>query len=276
MLFTPASLVLLAASALAIPTREERHRARLARRGVARQSQPVQLLAGASAAKLAAGANETVAAQQVYSANWAGAALNGYASGTFRTVSATFTVPTPKTPPGGSSAEEYYASAWVGIDGYSCGSAILQTGVDFIVQGKSVSYDVWYEWWPDYAYLYDEPITVKAGDRVELSVVATSTKTGSSTVRNLSSGWTSTQQIKSGAALCESDAEWIVEDFASDGGQVPFANFGTVTLSNAVAGRFSSGNIGPSNATLIDIKQNDKVLTKTTVSSSSVTVKYIG
>ena len=51
----------------------------------------------------------------------------------------TFTVPTPKEPSGGSGTHS--ASAWVGIDGDTCGNAILQTGVDFNVNGNSVSYD---------------------------------------------------------------------------------------------------------------------------------------
>ena len=46
----------------------------------------------------------------------------------------TFTVPTPKEP-------SHTASAWVGIDGGTCGNAILQTSVDFTVSGSSVSYD---------------------------------------------------------------------------------------------------------------------------------------
>ena len=51
----------------------------------------------------------------------------------------TFTVPTPREPSGASGTHS--ASAWVGIDGDTCGNAILQTGVDFNVNGNSVSYD---------------------------------------------------------------------------------------------------------------------------------------
>lgn len=46
---------------------------------------------------------------------------------------------------------QYAASAWVGIDGDTAQNSILQTGVDFYVEGSSVSYDAWYEWYPDYA-----------------------------------------------------------------------------------------------------------------------------
>ena len=75
-----------------------------------------------------------------YSTNWAGAVLIG--SG-YKSVTGTFTVPTPKAPSGGSSSTEYSASAWVGIDGDTCSTAILQTGIDFNVRGGSVSFDAW-------------------------------------------------------------------------------------------------------------------------------------
>ena len=54
--------------------------------------------------------------------------------GTWKSVTGTFTVPTPS----GSSGA---ASAWVGIDGDTCGNAILQTGVDFTISNGAVSYD---------------------------------------------------------------------------------------------------------------------------------------
>ncbi|KAF4500527.1 glycosyl hydrolase family 43 [Fusarium agapanthi] len=38
------------------------------------------------------------------------------------------------------------ASAWVGIDGDTCQTAILQTGISFYADG---SFDAWYEWIPD-------------------------------------------------------------------------------------------------------------------------------
>ena len=53
----------------------------------------------------------------------------------------TFTAPPLSVPPGSSNAGEYAVSAWVGIDGDTCGNAILQTGVDFNVDGSSVSFD---------------------------------------------------------------------------------------------------------------------------------------
>ena len=54
-------------------------------------------------------------------------------------MTATFTVPTPSA--GTGSGDSYSASAWVGIDGDTCSTAILQTGVDFTYSDGSVSYD---------------------------------------------------------------------------------------------------------------------------------------
>ena len=50
----------------------------------------------------------------------------------------TFIVPDPKEPSGGTG--KHSSTAWVGIDGASCSKAILQTGVDFTVNGSSVNY----------------------------------------------------------------------------------------------------------------------------------------
>lgn len=115
-----------------------------------------------------------------YSSNWAGAVLIGTG---YKSVTGTFTVPTPSTPSGGSSRTEvsffstsfvadyfimmlwvttrfgltilrqsqYAASAWVGIDGDTASNSILQTGVDFYVEGSEIGFDAWYEWYPDYA-----------------------------------------------------------------------------------------------------------------------------
>ena len=59
---------------------------------------------------------------------------------TFKSVTGTFVVPVPKAPSGGSGGF-YSASAWVGIDGDTCDTAILQTGIDFTINNGEVSYD---------------------------------------------------------------------------------------------------------------------------------------
>ena len=105
-------------------------------------------------------------------------------------------------------------------------------------------------------------------------MTASSTTSGTAVIENLSTGQTVTQHITSSSALCEENAEWIVEDYEEGDGLVPFADFGTVTFTGASA-TTGSGSVGPSGATLIDIEQDGEVLTSASVSGSSVTIRYV-
>jgi hypothetical protein len=118
------ALAVLASSVLAVPTSKERFAARRAQR----QGKPINRV------------ENLITESSSTSTNWAGAVFNS-AAGTYKSVTGTFTVPKPSKPSGGSSGTTYSASAWVGIDGDTCGNAILQTGLDFNVEGTSVSYD---------------------------------------------------------------------------------------------------------------------------------------
>jgi hypothetical protein len=109
-----------------------------------------------------------------------------------------------------------------------------------------------------------------------VTVTATSTKAGTAVVENVSKGTSVTHTFSSQSnALQELNAEWIVEDFSEGYSLVPFADFGTVTFTDATA-IGSNGSIGPSGATLIDIEQDGEVLTSSSTTSTTVTVEYIG
>ncbi|KAG8843532.1 hypothetical protein FRB96_003923 [Tulasnella sp. 330] len=250
--------LLLASAALAAPS--SRLGARLERRRNGQQSKPINRLT-----------NDHEVSNVEYSSNWAGAVYDSYPSGTFKSVTGTFIVPTPKAASGSSSGS---ASAWVGIDGDTCGNAILQTGVDFTVTNGAVSYDAWYEWYPDYAYDFSG-ITISAGDSITTTVTATSTKAGTAVITNNTTGKTVTKSLTSTYALCEENAEWIVEDYEEGSSLVTFANFGTVTFTGASAGLVAGGSIGPGSADTIDIEQNSQVLTSVLTTSTSVTVSYV-
>lgn len=78
-------------------------------------------------------------------------------------------------------------------------------------------------------------------------------------------------------ALCEENAEWIVEDFEEcyEDGEcelVPFANFGTVEFTGASAVK-NGATVTTSGSTIIDIEQNS-VLTSCSASSNTVTCAY--
>jgi len=265
------TLGLLAASATAMPSRSERMAARIARRGLAAGRGSTPLNKVGSSDRVSSG-NST--AHVEYSSNWSGAVYDSYGSGTFKAVTASFVIPTPKVPSGGSSSKTYYASAWVGIDGDTCGNAILQTGLDFEVRGTSVSYDSWYEWYPDYAYDFSG-ISFSAGDTVTITVTAATTKSGTAVIKNVSKGTSVSKSITSSSALCEENAEWIVEDFESGSSLVPLANWGTVTFTGALATFVNGSTIGPSGATLIDLKQGSTVYSSVSTTSTSVTVTYV-
>lgn len=167
--------------------------------------------------------------------------------------------------------------AWVGIDGDTCGTAILQTGIDWTKSGSSVTYDAWYEWYPDYAYDFSG-ITLAAGNSITVTVTASSKTGGTAKITNNTTGKTVTHTFSNEASLgslCEYNAEWIVEDFDSGGSQVSFANFGTVTFTGASAVKGGT-TVGVTGATIIDIKQGSTVLTDCSLSGSSgVTCKYV-
>ncbi|KAI0012425.1 peptidase A4 family-domain-containing protein [Xylariaceae sp. FL0662B] len=261
----PAACVILSSSGVfAAPgtaARRQRAAERIADRKILRNSNTLQPVGTGVEV-----ATKNGTAHVEYSSNWAGAVLIG--SG-YTTVTGTIVVPTPKTPSGGSSSQQYSASAWVGIDGDTCTTAILQTGVDFTVRGSSVSYDAWYEWYPDYAYDFSG-ISVSAGDTITMTVTATSKSAGTAVIENETTGQTVSHTFSGEtASLCETNAEWIVEDYSSGGSLVNFADFGSVEFTGASV---NGGSASVSGATIIDIRQNGAILTDCSTSGSSTVI----
>lgn len=130
----------------------------------------------------------------------------------------------------------------------------------------------WYEWYPAPAHDFSG-INISAGDVIKLTVTASSTTSGTATVENLTNGQTVTKDLNSTSPLCEQNAEWIVEDFAQGGKLVSFANFSSVTFTNAEA--TGHGTSTPSGATIVNIQQNNQVLTSVLINGSSVTITYV-
>ncbi|KAI1846874.1 hypothetical protein JX265_004844 [Neoarthrinium moseri] len=200
-----------------------------------------------------------------YSSNWAGSVQIGQG---FNKVQGTITVPRV------SGDSDSAASAWVGIDGDTCSTAILQTGISFYGDG---TFDAWYEWIPDYSHSFSN-FAIKVGDKIRMEVDASSKKAGVATLENLTTGKKVTHTFTSTpSTLCETNAEWIVEDFESGGSLVPFADFGTVTFTDASASG-SQGTVTPNGGTIIDIKDSSsgEVLTDCKSSASGLTCTYTG
>lgn len=209
-----------------------------------------------------------------YSTNWAGSV---YTTTGVDYVTGTITVPTPSAGDGGgvkASLEGYCASAWVGIDGDTCSTAILQTGVDFCYTSGSTSFDAWYEWYPDYAYDFD--LDISSGDTITMSVTATSTSKGSAVIENTTTGKSVTHTFTTSEGdLCEYDAEWIVEDYEEGLSLVPFADFDSVEFTDAYA-TSGSTTINAGEGSIIDIRQSGTVYTSCSATGETVTCEYTG
>ncbi|CAK5266956.1 unnamed protein product [Mycena citricolor] len=238
--------LLLASSALGRPSIVSRQ----ARRRMSGPRLPSQ---GPAAANLI---TNTTVSHVAYSQNWAGASLESPA-GTYTSVKGTFTVPTPKSRGSGSHA----AAAWVGIDGDTCATGIMQTGIDFTIDNGRTSYD---------GKLIGHFLSLTP----RLTPSLSSLQPGTVSITNESTGRSVHKSLSGSHRLCGENAEWIVEDFEEGNSLVPFADFGTVTFTNAKATLASGGTVGPSGAQLLDIEQNS-VLTSVSASSDSVTIRYV-
>ncbi|KAF5384628.1 hypothetical protein D9757_007518 [Collybiopsis confluens] len=210
-----------------------------------------------------------------YSGNWSGAVLTSPPAGEiFTTASGTFTVPKTVTASGNGAA-----AAWVGIDGDTFATAILQAGVYFSVTGDTVEYGAFYEWWPNFATdIPTEVFGISAGDVITINIVATSLSAGTVTLINQTkkTQFSIPQSAPTKLSLLGGqNAEWIVEDYTQNGGIVPLANWGTVNFVNASASTSTRTAVDLSGATIFDIKQFGVVYTDVTIDSgSSVSVAY--
>ncbi|TVY30315.1 Aspergillopepsin-2 [Lachnellula hyalina] len=222
--------------------------------------------------------NDTITEDALFeskSTNWAGAVVSS-ARDSVTAVQGSFTVPKPILPPRGNSNDQYCGAAWVGIDGDTCTSSLIQTGVFWCIHHGIVTYEAWYEYIPAASIAYSG-ISVGAGDVITVAVTRNGFNGGVATLENTSSGQSASHTFTSDrdGNLCGQDAEWIVEDFSSNGGLVPFANFGTITFTEATAvvnGETVSP--GSSNADNLYIDFGTGRQTTTTFSGGEVTVGF--
>ncbi|KAJ3934293.1 MAG: concanavalin A-like lectin/glucanase domain-containing protein [Lentinula lateritia] len=185
-----------------------------------------------------------------FSGNWSGAVL------IFTSAVGTFTV--PSLPAGGNGA----AAAWVGIDGDTFATAILQAGVFFSISDDTVEYGAWYVFSPSLIKIHfatdidADDFPISAGDVITVNIEATSSSEGTS-------------------FLGGQNAEWIVEDYTQNGGLVPLVNWGTVTFFNASALTSANKKLGVEAATVFEIEQFNDIFTSVIVNSdSSLSISY--
>ncbi|TVY89748.1 Scytalidopepsin B, partial [Lachnellula willkommii] len=213
------------------------------------------------------GANVTAnAPESTVQSNWGGAILE---SSGFTDVSATANAPK------GSGSSSAAGSAWVGIDGASCQTAILQTGFDWYGDG---TYDAWYEWYPDNAADFSD-FDISEGDDIKMSVTATGANSGSATLENMTTGKkvSKTFSDETSGSLCQTDAEFIIEDFeeCDSGGSncepVAFASFSPAVSFKDCSATANGENVDLSQSSITEVEVNDKDLTKCSTSGTTLT-----
>ncbi|TVY39699.1 Scytalidopepsin B [Lachnellula occidentalis] len=202
--------------------------------------------------------------------NWGGAILE---STGFTEVSATANAPK------GSGASTAAGSAWVGIDGATCQTAILQTGFDWYGDG---TYDAWYEWYPNNAADFTG-FTISEGDDIKMSVTATSKTSGSATMENMTTGKKVTQTFtdETAGSLCLTDAEFIIEDFeecdssGSNCEPVAFAAFSPAVAFSDCSATANGESVALSSGTITEVEVDSKDLTKCSTSGTTLTCSYV-
>ncbi|KAJ7132611.1 peptidase G1, partial [Mycena epipterygia] len=205
---------------------------------------------------------------------WAGAGMESPAN-TYKSVTGTLVVPQLQPAAGGASTGIYGGSAWVGLDGMTCQTSLMATGIDLLYFNETIIANAWTEIYPNPAV--DLAMSVTPGDTLKLTVTATSTTTGTAVVENLANGQSSTVSLTSPSPLCLENAEWIVEDFQEGTFLIPFADFGTITFTDASATTQSGSTVGPSGSGshIINMVQSNKQFTSASCAASSVTVDYL-
>lgn len=131
----------------------------------------------------------------------------------------------------------------------------------------------WYEWFPDFAHDFVD-FQIAAGNIVTVTVSVNSSTSGSVIIENNTTGKNATQSLTSTSPLCQTNAEWIVEDYEEGGNLVPLADFGTVKFTDAYA-TTKSGFEAPADANIVTmVNGTGPALADAWTDSTSVTITY--
>jgi Peptidase A4 family len=148
------------------------------------------------------------------SGNWAGyLALPAGSTKTFKSISASFTVPSANCTAGGVGDGDAFAYHWIGLDGWSDGT-VEQDGVGVLCEGGTAYY---ISWWETYPGGIQVSYNVDPGDQINASVVYNGSDyalrvedvTTDKTVENV------TEPCQKGSTCNRSSAEAITEGYPS-------------------------------------------------------------
>ncbi|MFB5189535.1 G1 family glutamic endopeptidase [Alicyclobacillus fastidiosus] len=185
------------------------------------------------------------------STNWSGYAISSDVNGTYKSVTASWKVPTVKPPSGtqssslwgwlgrwlaslfgvGPSSSDAYSATWIGIDGFT-NSNLIQAGTAQNIVNGSPQYYAWWEILPA-AETEISPVEypVSGGDVMAVSIAQQGDGTWQIQLQNQTRGWTFT---KSGIQYTgpQTSVEWIEEAPEVNGSVTALANYGEVYFTN--------------------------------------------
>ncbi len=169
------------------------------------------------------------------STNWSGAAAFAPADKPYRFVGGQWTVPSPNTTADGT----YYASEWVGIDGWNSRD-VLQAGTETEVTKfwifTSTQVYTWWEWFPA-GEVRISNLPVSPGD-VMYCLICADTTHATVSFSNQSQGVGTRFDISAppGTTLTGNVAEWIVERPTVNGSVASLTDYAACYFDECIAG----------------------------------------
>jgi hypothetical protein len=185
----------------------------------------------------------TIKAGALTSANWSGQALaNGntaFSSSSFGQILAQWVVSGVQQPVGTCSGTDV-SSTWVGIDGLTASTDVLQAGTEGDAACSNgittENYYPWFEWYPGYEYeITNFPIL--RGTSIYVIVEAISATTANATYINLQTNQYTVVGFKApaGVLLRGNSAEWIIERPTLGSILGTLADFGIIAMTREIA-----------------------------------------
>ena len=178
------------------------------------------------------------------SSNWSGAADFAADGKPYKWVAGQWTVPNPHAPGAGS----YYASEWVGIDGWGS-SDVLQAGTETevaqVLWFTTARVYTWWEWFPAGEVAITN-LPVSPGDVMYCLICVNSSSSATVYFSNQSTGVSTSFTITApnGTTLAGNVAEWVVERPSIGGSTASLSDYDVIYFDECQAGWVGRGSIG--------------------------------
>jgi hypothetical protein len=181
------------------------------------------------------------------SANWSGAVDFPPTGAAYFWAAGQWTVPNPHAPGSGA----YYASEWVGIDGWNSADvcqAGTETQITNVLWFTVKNVYPWWEWFPSGEVAITN-LPVAAGDVMYCLICVSASNAASIYLSNQSTGDGTSFDITapSGTSLVGDSVEWIIERPGVNGTTASLSEYGVGYFDECLAGSLGSAGFGADN-----------------------------